>query len=1028
MSTSSISDDETKTERIHHSNASSSLVSSCRQLVVVTPPLESVSMGKKKAMSKPGNRGVAESCMILVGMPSKGHEEDTEKRSVRRADRDIGSQEGNGGYLDFLRFLGNLSSSDERTDTLQESETAFSAKDSTRYAVNPNSTLSCREFDENHKKFTNSYNGDHDSLVIRNDCRTTIGSRSTKQEKVRESNASLHDLEIFAPQDVQQNHILSDEHSDVDEEDGEQKPRIMENTSSIKREQGSDYDNKANDEWMTLPASTHTLLHTEPINSIAFLFSLGIAALSVSCLLLVLANELSKGQKGNLLDVPTSVSSGVRGAQFCGIFVGLLMEEEIPQGLILLRAISRNSFHETYPELSFTRFVFSCILRLLMGNLFLLNLFVTIVQADDVITIFFDILALEFVQHLDDVAFELGRRDMLGRSLHLATIVEHKVLTRAGFKKSRQTNREENPLIPQREQQQQQNLNWNFVGESMLCCIHRSKKNIHFRWILKAQYFIIIACLLTGTIIVGRNQTDGNYQCKSVSVMFGEHVWENAYVANWTDPFQAPLERTLVYSYFNGVYKITGTDPRGYPIYTESSMKDECLQWLLRSPKSKVYDLIDVPHEDWSVWTGIITPGNKVSVVCNYYGLHCEFREFCKELIDDEGEKYTLAFDTDNSTLLSYMRPIYASRSFYLGDIARSVKLSSEQIGNDAYHSISRPVGEAPTSEVITFDNLTHPDLSSTPLASCYPRAQKVRLESTTGEQISIFEFQVYSSGTNIALQGTATQSSDCDNREVCGASRGIDDDNTTFSQTNDSNAWWEIDLGGLYSIDSVLVVNRYCGIEEGGIPLGCLCRLSNSTITLLDKTEAIVALKTIGNTCDQLTVTKSFTPNYACPCALFCDAPRAFPTNSSTFVKNETDETNTTLSNSTLNEADDNLPWGIQWVILVLVYSGSRWFGTAEFSQTEALDFSTLIYDDEYHAFWDKLYEARTAFISDPTLGATPVGADFYQREEVQWNDYGPFGLLTPFHNISGKGYFHCLGTNLSAVKVASGSGTYGE
>lgn len=167
-------------------------------------------MGNKKAMSKPGNRGVAKSCMILVGMPSKGHEEGTERRSVRRADRDIGSHEGNGGYLDFLRFLGRLSSSDERTDTLQESETAFSAKDSTRYAVNPNSTPSCREFDENHKKFTNSYNGDHDSLVIRNDCRTTIGSRSTKREKVRESNASLHDLEIFAPQDVQQNHILSD--------------------------------------------------------------------------------------------------------------------------------------------------------------------------------------------------------------------------------------------------------------------------------------------------------------------------------------------------------------------------------------------------------------------------------------------------------------------------------------------------------------------------------------------------------------------------------------------------------------------------------------------------------------------------------------------------------------------------------------------------------------------------------------------------------------------------------------------------
>ncbi len=38
---------------------------------------------------------------------------------------------------------------------------------------------------------------------------------------------------------------------------------------------------------------------------------------------------------------------------------------------------------------------------------------------------------------------------------------------------------------------------------------------------------------------------------------------------------------------------------------TTSYMKEECLQWLLRSPESKVYDLIDVPHDDWSVWTGV---------------------------------------------------------------------------------------------------------------------------------------------------------------------------------------------------------------------------------------------------------------------------------------------------------------------------------------------------------------------------------------------------------------------------------------
>lgn len=69
---------------------------------------------------------------------------------------------------------------------------------------------------------------------------------------------------------------------------------------------------------MSLPASTHTLLVTETLLSVSFLFAVGIACLSLACLLLVLLNELSKGQKGNVLSIPGGVGAGVRGAQFCG--------------------------------------------------------------------------------------------------------------------------------------------------------------------------------------------------------------------------------------------------------------------------------------------------------------------------------------------------------------------------------------------------------------------------------------------------------------------------------------------------------------------------------------------------------------------------------------------------------------------------------------------------------------------------------------------------------------------------------------
>jgi len=72
------------------------------------------------------------------------------------------------------------------------------------------------------------------------------------------------------------------------------------------------------DQYMELPASTLTLLHTEPIFSIAFLFSLGIATLSAMCLILVLVSEFQGGEEGNWLDVPTGISSSVLAAQYCG--------------------------------------------------------------------------------------------------------------------------------------------------------------------------------------------------------------------------------------------------------------------------------------------------------------------------------------------------------------------------------------------------------------------------------------------------------------------------------------------------------------------------------------------------------------------------------------------------------------------------------------------------------------------------------------------------------------------------------------
>ncbi len=45
---------------------------------------------------------------------------------------------------------------------------------------------------------------------------------------------------------------------------------------------------------------------------------------------------------------------------------------------------------------------------------------------------------------------------------------------------------------------------------------------------------------------------------------------------------------------------------------------------------------------------------------------------------------------------------------------------------------------------------------------------------------------------------------------------------------------------------------------------------------------------------------------------------------------------------------------------------------------------------------------------MSDVTTGDTPVGVDFYWIGE-RGEQFGPFGVLNPFSNVTGRGHFRC-------------------
>lgn len=54
-----------------------------------------------------------------------------------------------------------------------------------------------------------------------------------------------------------------------------------------------------------------------------------------------------------------------------------------------------------------------------------MNVLVVLIQADEVIVIFYDVLALQFIQQLDDICFKVARMEVLGERLQHATTTKY---------------------------------------------------------------------------------------------------------------------------------------------------------------------------------------------------------------------------------------------------------------------------------------------------------------------------------------------------------------------------------------------------------------------------------------------------------------------------------------------------------------------------------------------------------------------------------------------------------------------------
>jgi hypothetical protein len=140
--------------------------------------------------------------------------------------------------------------------------------------------------------------------------------------------------------------------------------------------------------------------------------------------------------------------------------------------------------------------------------------------------------------------------------------------------------------------------------------------------------------------------------------------------------------------------------------------------------------------------------------------------------------------------------------------------------------------------------------------STCYPsNVRKIRVSSATGSELQFYEIRAIDGATkkDVAFSKAASQSSTLWNNSKFAARNAVDGSTSSFSHTDSADAasYWEVDLGGAFEIATIDVLNRYCGNVNDAS--GCLCRLSNATVDLLDGGGVSHGVYRFGNTCGVL-------------------------------------------------------------------------------------------------------------------------------------------------------------------------------
>ena len=437
-----------------------------------------------------------------------------------------------------------------------------------------------------------------------------------------------------------------------------------------------------------LPKDACSFFFTSKMNHPAFLFAILVFAFQAAILIVVQIGMTQSASDDNRFSVPPGVSRAVRVSQFFALTLAPVTQDDFIQSLDSLIVRYDSGVREIFPSASKTKWALSNILRGLHGCLCLVIVFTLTMQASVTLSVFLNFAALQFISEIDDIGWLLASKGCCGGDIEQMTKRQRGLRTHGIAFKNR-------------------------------------KLRVSAKLPRTLILLLVWAGLFTGGAIIASQQKSGKFLCNSVTVLFGDEVWER----------EADLDY-LFYSYFSGQYVLKpGAIENERPVYYErgrdpdidptrppgkfsycaseeawvfsidtitkgSGVLEDGCNWLLKSPKSSSFDLSAVGSSGWTIWTGVVTPppvsfflvscdecsseadsnyhgtcsGETKHCICDpgWMGTTCILDDICEEIAagaaGDSADRLVLLRDETDEIVELYDRPVYYNAYYNVDD------------------------------------------------------------------------------------------------------------------------------------------------------------------------------------------------------------------------------------------------------------------------------------------------------------------------------------------------------------------------